>query len=218
MTQELKKRVLSSLLLIPIIWIIIIKGSIFFILFLIISLTITLYEWHTMSKKKNYYYFGILFLIFSFYTIYKVYNFNDNYFNFLFIFLICISTDIGGYIFGKLLKGPKLVSISPNKTYAGVIGGYVFSIILLTIFLFLNQNYFSFEKLDNLYITYIMIIIISSISQLGDIFVSYFKRLSNVKDTGKLIPGHGGLLDRADGMIFAFPFSYFMLLANFKLF
>jgi len=216
MTQELKKRVLTSLLLIPLIWIIIIKGSMFFNFFLIISLTIALYEWHIMSKKKNYYYFGIFFLIFSFYTIYKVYNFNDNYLNFLFILLTCISTDIGGYIFGKILKGPKLISISPNKTYAGVIGGYIFSIMILTIFL--KQSYFSFEKLNNLYITYIIIVIISSISQLGDIFVSYFKRLSNVKDTGKLMPGHGGLLDRADGMIFAFPISYLMLLANFKLF
>ena len=216
MSQELKKRVLSSLLLFPVIWIIIIKGSIFFNLFLIISLIIALYEWYSMSKKKFYYYFGVFFLIFSFYTIYKVYNFNDSYLNFLFIFLTCIATDIGGYIFGKLLKGPKLVSISPNKTYSGVIGGYIFSIMLLTIFL--NQTYFSFEKLDNLYITYIMIFIISSISQLGDIFVSYFKRLSNVKDTGKLIPGHGGLLDRADGMIFAYPIYYLMLLANLKLF
>lgn len=216
MSQELKKRVLSSLLLFPVIWIIIIKGSIFFNLFLIISLIIALYEWYSMSKKKIYYYFGVFFLIFSFYTIYKVYNFNDSYLNFLFIFLTCIATDIGGYIFGKLLKGPRLVSISPNKTYSGVIGGYIFSIMLLT--LFLNQTYFSFEKLDNLYITYIMIFIISSISQLGDIFVSYFKRLSNVKDTGKLIPGHGGLLDRADGMIFAYPIYYLMLLANLKLF
>ncbi len=216
MSQELKKRVLSSLLLFPVIWIIIIKGSIFFNLFLIISLIIALYEWYSMSKKKIYYYFGVFFLIFSFYTIYKVYNFNDSYLNFLFIFLTCIATDIGGYIFGKLFKGPRLVSISPNKTYSGVIGGYIFSIMLLT--LFLNQTYFSFEKLDNLYITYIMIFIISSISQLGDIFVSYFKRLSNVKDTGKLIPGHGGLLDRADGMIFAYPIYYLMLLANLKLF
>ncbi len=216
MSQELKKRVLSSLLLFPVIWIIIIKGSIFFNLFLIISLIIALYEWYSMSKKKIYYYFGVFFLIFSFYTIYKVYNFNDSYLNFLFIFLTCIATDIGGYIFGKLFKGPRLVSISPNKTYSGVIGGYIFSIMLLTIFL--NQTYFSFEKLDNLYITYIMIFIISSISQLGDIFVSYFKRLSNVKDTGKLIPGHGGLLDRADGMIFAYPIYYLMLLANLKLF
>ncbi len=216
MSQELKKRVLSSLLLFPVIWIIIIKGSIFFNLFLIISLIIALYEWYSMSKKKIYYYFGVFFLIFSFYTIYKVYNFNDSYLNFLFIFLTCIATDIGGYIFGKLLKGPRLVSISPNKTYSGVIGGYIFSIMLLTIFL--NQTYFSFEKLDNLYITYIIIFIISSISQLGDIFVSYFKRLSNVKDTGKLIPGHGGLLDRADGMIFAYPIYYLMLLANLKLF
>ena len=151
MSQELKKRVLSSLLLFPVIWIIIIKGSIFFNLFLIISLIIALYEWYSMSKKKIYYYFGVFFLIFSFYTIYKVYNFNDSYLNFLFIFLTCIATDIGGYIFGKLFKGPRLVSISPNKTYSGVIGGYIFSIMLLTIFL--NQTYFSFEKFDNLYIT-----------------------------------------------------------------
>ena len=160
MSQELKKRVLSSLLLFPVIWIIIIKGSIFFNLFLIISLIIALYEWYSMSKKKIYYYFGVFFLIFSFYTIYKVYNFNDSYLNFLFIFLTCIATDIGGYIFGKLLKGPRLISIS----------------------------------------------------QLGDIFVSYFKRLSNVKDTGKLIPGHGGLLDRIDSHLATIPIFIFTLL------
>ena len=216
MSDELKKRILSSILLIPTVLVIIIKGSLIFNLFLIISFFIILYEWHIMRKNKNYYYLGILFLIFSFYTIYKIYYFNNNYQNFLFVLLICISTDIGGYTFGKLFKGPKLISISPNKTYSGVIGGYLFSIISLT--LFFNLSFFFSDKTDVLFSTYIMTILISSVSQFGDILVSYFKRLSNVKDTGNVIPGHGGLLDRADGMIFAFPFSYIILLTNFNLF
>ena len=216
MSDELKKRILSSILLIPTVLVIIIKGSLIFNLFLIICLFIALYEWHIMRKNKNYYYLGIIFLIFSFYTIYKIYYFNNNYLNFLFVLLICISTDIGGYTFGKLFKGPKLVSISPNKTYSGVIGGYLFSIISLT--LFFNLSFFFSDKTDVLFSTYIMTILISSVSQFGDILVSYFKRLSNVKDTGNVIPGHGGLLDRADGMIFAFPFSYIILLTNFNLF
>ena len=216
MSDELKKRILSSILLIPTVLVVIIKGSLIFNLFLIICLFIALYEWHIMRKNKNYYYLGIIFLIFSFYTIYKIYYFNNNYLNFLFVLLICISTDIGGYTFGKLFKGPKLVSISPNKTYSGVIGGYLFSIISLT--LFFNLSFFFSDKTDVLFSTYIMTILISSVSQFGDILVSYFKRLSNVKDTGNVIPGHGGLLDRADGMIFAFPFSYIILLTNFNLF
>ena len=216
MSDELKKRILSSILLIPTVLVVIIKGSIIFNLFLIICFFIILYEWHIMRKNKNYYYLGILFLIFSFYTIYKIYYFNNNYLNFLFVLLICISTDIGGYTFGKLFKGPKLISISPNKTYSGVIGGYLFSIISLT--LFFNLSFFFSDKTDVLFSTYIMTILISSVSQFGDILVSYFKRLSNVKDTGNVIPGHGGLLDRADGMIFAFPFSYIILLTNFNLF
>ena len=216
MSDELKKRILSSILLIPTVLVIIIKGSLIFNLFLIISFFIILYEWHIMRKNKNYYYLGILFLIFSFYTIYKIYYFNNNYLNFLFVLLICISTDIGGYTFGKLFKGPKLISISPNKTYSGVIGGYLFSIISLT--LFFNLSFFFSDKTDVLFSTYIMTILISSVSQFGDILVSYFKRLSNIKDTGNVIPGHGGLLDRADGMIFAFPFSYVILLTNSNLF
>ena len=215
MNDELKKRVLSSILLILTLIFIIIKGSVFFNLFLITCFFIILYEWYIMSKKKNYCYLGIIFLIFSFYTIYKIYNFNNNYLNFLFVLLTCVSTDIGGYVFGKLFKGRKLTSISPNKTYSGVIGGYLFSFIFLTIFF--QLPFFFFNKMDILLNTYIMIFLISSVSQLGDILVSYFKRLSNVKDTGKIIPGHGGLLDRADGMVFAFPFTYIILLTNIKL-
>ena len=216
MNEELKKRILSSILLFPIIMFIIINGSTIFNLFLIICLSITLYEWYIMSKKKKYCYLGIIFLIFSFYTIHQIYNLNNDYLTFLFILLICISTDIGGYVFGKLFKGPKLTYISPNKTYFGVIGGYILSFMFLTI-LFQFSSLFQ-NEIDLTVNIYIMIFLISTVSQLGDILISYFKRLSNIKDTGNIIPGHGGLLDRVDGMIFAFPFSYLILLTNFKLF
>ena len=155
--------------------------------------------------------FGIFFLIFSFYTIYEIRNeFDNNYWPFLIIVSISIFTDIGGYIFGKIFKGPKLTKFSPNKTYAGVIGGYICSIILYLIILktnLINKQYF----INFL----IFILLISSISQFGDILVSYFKRLSKIKDTGKIIPGHGGLLDRIDGMIFAFPASYLIVLIDY---
>ena len=132
---------------------------------------------------------------------------------FLFIIFICIATDIGGYVFGKIIKGPKIIRISPNKTYSGMIGSYFFAFLIIFVLfeyleLFLNINLK--WKLE----VYVYIFLISTISQTGDIIISYFKRLSNIKDTGKIIPGHGGVLDRIDGMIFAFPFSYIMFSLN----
>ena len=134
------------------------------------------------------------------------------------ILLICISSDIGGYVFGKLFKGPKLTRHSPNKTYSGMIGSYLLPIIALSFF-FNNSIFFENLVIDgNLKeITlsfFIFVLFVSTISQLGDIAISYLKRLSKIKDTGKIIPGHGGLLDRVDGMIFAFPFSYVILKFN----
>jgi phosphatidate cytidylyltransferase len=126
--------------------------------------------------------------------------------------LICISTDIGGYIFGKIFKGPKLTKISPKKTYSGMIGGYILSIIILSVFF--TSSYVFTEPKDITTDIFIFILLVSTISQIGDIIISYFKRLSKIKDTGKIIPGHGGLLDRIDGMIFAFPFSYVILTIN----
>ena len=212
MNDESFKRVLSSIILFPVVISIIIYGSILLNLLLIICFCLVLYEWHILSKTKKYYFLGIFFLIISFYTIYKFKDLNNNYINFLFILLICISTDIGGYIFGKIFKGPKLTTISPNKTFSGVIGAYLLSLIFIIIFFqilsFYNyKNSFSYEIL-------LLVIIISTASQLGDILISYFKRNSNVKDTGNIIPGHGGLLDRVDGMIFAYPFSYLLYLIN----
>ena len=128
------------------------------------------------------------------------------------ILTTCIATDVGGYVFGKILKGPKLTRISPNKTYAGMFGGFVCSVI--TVYLLFNN--LSFLRLANnqqeLETKLIFLVLITSlISQIGDLIISNFKRKSNVKNTGKIIPGHGGLLDRIDGMIFAFPFMFFLI-------
>ena len=115
---------------------------------------------------------------------------------FLFILSICIFTDIGGYIFGKTLKGKKITSISPNKTYAGMVGSFVCSLIISIIFI----SYFNLS-INLVFFTFL----ISLISQSGDLFISYLKRKADIKDTGNFLPGHGGLLDRMDGMIFAIP-------------
>ena len=208
MSQELTKRILSSIILLPITLFFIIKGSFLFAIFILICLGIVIYEWHKMSKTKSYRIIGFIFLIISFYTIYKLRFDINHYWFLLLITLICVSTDIGGYIFGKIFKGPKLTKFSPNKTYAGMIGGYLLSIIFAILFI----NFYLSDEINIIWI--IFITMVSTISQLGDIIVSYFKRLSNIKDTGKIIPGHGGLLDRLDGMIFAFPFSYLISLID----
>ena len=206
MNQELFKRIISSIILIPVALFFILNGSFLFNFFIIICLIITSYEWHKMSKNKSYYLAGFTFLIFSFYTTYKLIDFAGSYHYFLTVMLICISTDIGGYVFGNLFKGPKLTKISPKKTYSGVIGGYLLSIIILNVFY--NSSYFFLEQVAINIDIFVFILLVSTVSQSGDIIISYFKRLSKIKDTGKIIPGHGGLLDRVDGMIFAFPFAF----------
>ena len=206
-SNELIKRIISSIILIPIALFFIIKGSFLFIFFILICFLITSYEWHKMSNKKPYYLPGLLFLTLSFYCAYEIreYKEPENLELFLYVLVVCISTDLGGYIFGKIFKGPKLTMISPKKTYSGVIGGYLLSIIFY--YFFINSPYFLLSHEININ-DFIFILLISTISQVGDITISYFKRLSKIKDTGKILPGHGGLLDRIDGMIFAFPAAY----------
>ena len=208
MIKEFEKRLLTSLILIPISIFFIIKGSIFFIFFLSILFLGTIYEWASMNKKNDLLKFlGIIFLSFSFYTAFEL---GKNYKDFLFIIIICIFTDIGGYIFGKIFKGPKLTKISPKKTYAGVFGGFLLS--LTAGFIFWHYLYRSQKLPDEELIILILILFISMISQIGDLIISYFKRNAKLKDTGKILPGHGGLLDRIDGMIFVFPFCYLISL------
>ena len=217
MKLELITRILSTLILIPIALFFIVKGSIFFNFFIIVLLLLTSYEWHFLSLKKTYYLPGFIFIVFSFYTFYFIGNQGDtgSLFHRIYFFLIlltCVATDIGGYVFGKIFKGPKITKISPNKTYAGMIGGFVLSIISASLY-FNNLSILSLSQSKGEMGAQIFFIVlsISFISQVGDLVISFFKRKSKIKNTGNIIPGHGGLLDRIDGMIFAFPYSFLLM-------
>ncbi|MBD1164696.1 phosphatidate cytidylyltransferase [Pelagibacterales bacterium SAG-MED13] len=209
MIKEFEKRLLSSFILIPIAIFVIIQGSVFFIFFLSILFFTTSYEWLKMNKKNNSMkIIGTIFLLFSFYTAFNVRESGSNLF--LFIIIVCIFTDIGGYVFGKTFKGPKLTKISPNKTYSGVIGSFLFSVIAGSIFIRYIDN-LGADSLDNdLSAVLLVILLISFISQIGDLIISYFKRKAKLKDTGKILPGHGGLLDRIDGLVFVMPIIYLL--------
>ena len=218
MNRELQKRMLTSMIMVPTALFFILKGSIFFIFFLFIVFIATSNEWLGMCKKNKLRKFlGIVFLITSFYLAYRL-RINDGAYVFIFVVLISVCTDIGGYIFGKLLKGPKITRISPNKTFSGMIGSFLISLLGALVFyehlpIDLSSNFKSsfmqFISFD-LYL-FIIIMMISMISQIGDLIISYFKRLAKIKDTGRFLPGHGGFLDRVDGIIFAIPFSYLIL-------
>ncbi len=218
MKNEVLKRILSSLTIIPISFFFIIKGSVFFAFFLAIFFLATSYEWVKMNKNNIVKLIGVIFLLSSSYSAYLLREGTSNDLNiFLFVMIICIFTDIGGYIFGKLFKGPKLTKISPNKTYSGMIGSFILSVVAAKLFiensfvLTSHKTIFEFGFfMSNDFNLLLVILFISSISQIGDLVVSYFKRLSKVKNTGNLIPGHGGLLDRVDGIIFAIPISYIL--------
>jgi phosphatidate cytidylyltransferase len=209
--QELKQRILSSIILIPLCIFFINIGGILFNIFLMMLFSLSVYEWIKMNNKIIFHFCGFIFLSLSFLSAFILRDdFNEKgELLIFFLILIGISTDFGGYLFGKTFKGPKLTKISPNKTYSGVFGSYIVS-IFFTYFLLQNLPFF-FELKFTLNINiFLLIFILSSISQFGDLVISYFKRLSSLKDTGKIIPGHGGILDRIDGLIFIFPFFYFL--------
>ena len=212
--DEIIKRILSSIILIPTVLFFIIKGSFLFNFFIFICFLITTYEWLKLSKNNLLKFFGTIFIVISFYAIFKIRNeFDKDYFHLLLVVIICASTDIGGYLFGNIFKGPKLTKISPKKTYSGVIGSFLLSLIFTNLFLDFLSNVETFEFTKEMFL---FILLVSLVSQIGDIIISYFKRKSKIKDTGTIIPGHGGILDRIDGMIFALPFAYvFFLNFNF---
>ena len=136
---------------------------------------------------------GLVYLFIFLYSAVMIYKILGTTF-FVFILCICVCSDIGGYIFGKTVGGKKLTKISPNKTISGSIGSFIFSLTPLLLF-----NY------DLILKNLLFCLIVSLSCQLGDLIISYFKRLNRIKDTGNILPGHGGLLDRIDGIIFAIP-------------
>ena len=209
-SSELYKRILTSLLLLPILIICIFINKYIFLFFLILIGIISSFEWYSMNRKKSFLILiaGIVFLFISIISAFKLRGNNyESMFFLTWIFLICFFSDTGGYFFGKNIGGKKLSKISPNKTIAGSIGSIMFSFLPITIISY--QTYFKTNLELNLN-TLILSLIVSIICQLGDIFISYFKRLRKMKDTSNLLPGHGGLLDRIDGIIFVLPVVFFL--------
>ena len=210
--KELQKRILSSTILIPVSFFFIIKGSLTFIFFISLIFLLTSFEWFRMTKNKDLLrIFGLFFLFLSFFsTIYLRQYIGLNFF--LFLIIICIFTDTGGYIFGKIFKGPKLTKISPKKTYSGVIGSFLSSLLFGIIYIkYLGQKSKILLETDPIFIIS-LILFISLVSQIGDLIISYFKRKAKLKDTGKILPGHGGFLDRIDGIILVMPITYLCVL------
>ena len=210
--KELQRRILSSIILIPVTIFFIIQGSFTFIFFLSLIFFVTSLEWFKMTKNKDLLrIFGLFFLFFSFFsTVYLRQYIGLNFF--LFLIIVCIFTDTGGYIFGKVLKGPRLTKISPKKTYSGVFGSFLISLLSGLIYIkYLGQKSKILLETDLLFII-LLILFISLVSQIGDLIISYFKRKAKLKDTGKIIPGHGGFVDRIDGIIFVMPVTYLCVL------
>jgi len=226
MSQNLLKRIITSIILLSLLIFINFSNKYIFIFsILIIGLIICLEANILFSKfltnkysKKNFpinrlnIKFIMLNVITFFYIFFVFCNLSyEIYISvspifFLYVISICFFTDIGGYVFGKIIGGKKLSKISPNKTVAGSVGSFILSIMPLIIVLNLNSLNLEFNMTN---ITFCLLI--SLISQLGDLFISLIKRKAKIKDTGKLLPGHGGILDRLDGIIFAVPFSYFLI-------
>ena len=203
MEKELTKRIITSIFLfISSIFCILINETFFILVAIIILFWPTFNEWININKKNlNLSIIGFIYLCFVSFSIYYLRgdSFEDAIF-FILILCICAGSDIGGYFFGKIIGGKKLIKISPNKTISGSIGSFIFS--LLPIFIFNFQTYINFGlSLKNI----LFCLIVSLSCQIGDLIISYFKRLNKIKDTGNILPGHGGFLDRIDGLIFAIP-------------
>ena len=198
---NIQKRILTSLINLPLSIFFIIKGGYLLSFFLLLIFLIGIYELNSVFKKKNSIIFLYLILVISLFCIYYLSEVSE--YLLFFVISVTISSDIGGYIFGNIFKWKKLTKISPKKTYSGVIGSYFFSIICLIVWMELFYADLPINTQTNTFLKLIIItVIFSTIAQIGDLIISYFKRLDDIKDTGKLLPGHGGIFDRIVGLIF----------------
>ena len=222
MNKELKKRIITSIILFLAAIFCTLINKLIFLIAVFMTAYLCFSEWCNINYKFfsgqfwNYFLIrglGLFYLLFPF--ILGAFFLRGNSFEsalfFIVVLCICICSDTGGYVFGNIIGGKKLTKISPNKTISGSIGSFIFSI--LPIFLIDLQNYIDINfdfSLKNI----LFCLIISLTCQLGDLFISYFKRLNKVKNTGSILPGHGGLLDRIDGIIFAIPTASILKLSQ----
>ena len=218
MTLNLKKRIITSIFLLSLL-----LGMFFYSYIMIISLiVIAIISWiefyaliskiiikNNINHKLLRFFFKTISLLYLFSLVSLVFIIETNYLNLkiylLYSILIAIMSDVGGLVFGKIFKGKKLTKISPNKTISGSVGSFIFSMLLIPIFHneLLSQNLLSM---------FIITICVSLISQLGDLFISFLKRKAKVKNTSDILPGHGGFLDRIDGIIFAIPLGVYLFI------
>jgi len=202
---NLQKRILTSIIILPLSIFFVLKGGYFLTFFLIFVLFAGIYELFSVFKKIKSILFLSSILILSLFSLYYLRE-NSAFILYLAI-TVSISSDIGGYVFGKIFKWKKLTKISPKKTISGVFGSYFFSIIWLFIFL---KNYYpsSVSGSEITFGIFLITIIFSTTAQIGDLTISYFKRLEKIKDTGKILPGHGGIFDRIDGLMFVLILAF----------
>ena len=216
MINNLSQRIITSSLLLLIISITLFYSKYVWLFFIIIVSLILFIEFNNLTKKiwrkeKDTIVIvnisSLLFLVILIFVCYDIYNEPPIFL--VFILLICIFSDTGGYVIGNLVGGKKLTKISPKKTISGSIGSFIFSIIPLLIFWYYSKQINDLNFYTRNFSSLITVSLLLSLAcQLGDLFISYFKRKAKVKDTGSILPGHGGLLDRIDGVIFALPAAY----------
>ena len=214
--NNLQKRILTSIIILPLSIFFVVKGGYLLTFFLILILFAGMYELFSVFKKRQSIIFLSLILILSLLSIYYLKNEKSELLLYLAIG-VTISSDIGGYVFGKIFKWKKLTKISPNKTLSGVLGSFVFSLSTVFLLGFIVEIVSGIESNSFFKTRYFVLAIIFSIAaQLGDLTISYLKRLEKIKDTGKILPGHGGIFDRIDGLIFVIILAY--IVYNLKLF
>lgn len=210
--SNFKLRIFTSLMLLILI-LLIFSFNIILVYFLIIFSVLSILEFVELIKKIkfnkiNQIFINLLFILYIsiFSMLFFLFVNLTNFKIMLFILLLgCVASDIGGFIFGKIFKGPKLTTISPNKTYSGAAGSLFLTSLIVSLLFYYFVQIFNYEIL-------IIAISTSIFCQLGDLFFSFLKRKAKLKDTGKIIPGHGGVLDRIDGILLGIPFGFFIIL------
>ena len=210
--NNLSQRIITSVVLLFVLSISLFFNKYILLFGLILCSLILFIEFNNLTKKiwkkkksklARANIFSLLFFVIFIYVSYEFYNES-----LLFLILICIFSDTGGYIVGNLIGGRKLTKISPKKTISGSIGSFIFSLFPILILWIYNNTFQENFRADNYLKLIPLCLFLCLICQLGDLFISYFKRKASVNDTGSILPGHGGLLDRIDGLIFVIPTAY----------
>ena len=212
--NNIQKRILTSIVIFPLSIFFVIQGGYLLLSFLFAVFFVANYELFSVFKNKTTILFLDLVLILSLFSIYHLRDDNPVSFKLLIWFIVLtVCSDVGGYVFGKLFKWKKLTKISPKKTLSGVLGSFIVSLSSVFIMEIIIQSNYVIKWLEPKF--FFIAIIFSLTAQAGDLIISYFKRLEKIKDTGKILPGHGGIFDRIDSLMFVIILGF--LLYNYKI-